>query len=51
LDGQQIMEILDIKPGREVGEAYAFLLEIRLDEGAIGFEEAKKRLLSWWAAR
>lgn len=51
LDGQQIMEILGIKPGREVGEAYAFLLEIRLDEGAIGFEEAKKRLLSWWAAR
>jgi poly(A) polymerase len=51
LDGQQIMEILNIKPGREVGEAYAFLLEIRLDEGAIGFEEAKKRLLSWWAAR
>jgi poly(A) polymerase len=51
LDGQQIMEILDIKPGREVGEAYAFLLEIRLDEGTIGPEEAKKRLLSWWAAR
>ena len=51
LDGQQIMEILDIKPGREVGEAYAFLLEIRLDEGSIGPEEAKKRLLSWWAAR
>ncbi len=51
LDGQQIMEILDIKPGREVGEAYAFLLEIRLDEGEIGFDEAKKRLLSWWAAR
>lgn len=51
LDGQQIMEILGIKPGREVGEAYAFLLEIRLDEGSIGPEEAKKRLLSWWAAR
>ena len=51
LDGQQIMEILGIKPGREVGEAYSFLLEIRLDEGEVGFEEAKKRLLSWWAAR
>lgn len=51
LDGQQIMEILQIGPGREVGEAYAFLLEIRLDEGEIGFEEARKRLLSWWAAR
>ena len=51
LDGAQIMEILDIKPGRVVGEAYAYLLEIRLDEGEIGFEEARKRLLSWWAAR
>jgi poly(A) polymerase len=51
LDGSQIMEILDITPGKVVGEAYAFLLEIRLDEGEIGFEEARKRLLSWWAAR
>ena len=51
LNGQQIMEILGIAPGREVGEAYAFLLEIRLDEGEIGFDEAKKRLLSWWEAR
>jgi len=51
LNGQQIMEILDLKPGREVGEAYAYLLEIRLDEGQIGFEEAKKRLLTWWQAR
>ncbi len=51
LDGQQIMEILGIKPGREVGEAYSFLLEIRLDEGEIGHEEAKKRLLTWWQQR
>jgi poly(A) polymerase len=51
LDGQQIMDILGIKPGREVGEAYSFLLEIRLDEGEIGFEEAKKRLLVWWQER
>ena len=51
LDGAQIMEILDIKPSRVVGEAYSFLLEIRLDEGEIGYEEARKRLLSWWAAR
>ena len=33
LDGNQIMEILGIGPGREVGEAYRFLLELRLDEG------------------
>lgn len=51
LNGQQIMDILGIPAGREVGEAYAFLLEIRLDEGSIGFDEAKNRLLSWWEAR
>ena len=51
LDGAQIMEILGIRPGREVGEAYNFLLEIRLDEGSIGFDEAKKRLLQWWSNR
>lgn len=51
LDGAQIMEILNLKPGKEVGEAYKFLLEIRLDEGAIGFDEAKKRLLDWWSTR
>jgi len=51
LDGEQIMEILGIRPSKEVGLAYNFLLEIRLDEGQIGFEEAKKRLLDWWASR
>lgn len=51
LDGQQIMEILGLRPSREVGLAYDFLLEIRLDEGALGFDEAKKRLLEWWAKR
>ena len=51
LDGQEIMELLGIKPGREVGQAYNFLLELRLDEGAIGKDEAKKRLLEWWPNR
>jgi poly(A) polymerase len=51
LDGQQIMEILGLKPSKEVGLAYDFLLEIRLDEGSIGYEEAKKRLLEWWSKR
>ena len=51
LDGEQIMEILGIKPSKEVGLAYNYLLEIRLDEGSIGYEEAKKRLLEWWASR
>ena len=36
---------------KEVGEAYNFLLEIRLDEGELGEEAAKRRLLEWWQAR
>jgi len=51
LDGEQIMAILGLTPGPEVGEAYRFLLELRLDEGEIGFDRARDRLLEWWAAR
>jgi len=51
LDGNAVMEILGLKPGREVGEAYKFLMELRMDEGSIGAEEAEKRLLAWWKAR
>ena len=51
LDGEDIMRILNLKPSREVGEAYAFLMELRMDEGSIGAEEAEKRLLAWWNAR
>ena len=41
LDGNQIQNILGIAPGREVGEAYRFLLELRLDEGVIGTDAAE----------
>jgi poly(A) polymerase len=51
LDGTAVMEHLGIEPGREVGEALSFLLDIRLDEGPIGEEEAYRRLDAWWAAR
>jgi poly(A) polymerase len=51
LSGEDIMEILDLKPSPEVGIAYKFLMELRLDEGPLGYEEAKRRLLSWWASR
>ncbi|QJU55461.1 CCA tRNA nucleotidyltransferase [Herbiconiux sp. KACC 21604] len=51
LDGEQIMAILGIKPSREVGQAYAYLLEVRLDEGPLSEEEATSRLLSWWQSR
>ena len=51
LSGEDIMDILDIKPGRAVGEARNFLLELRLEEGPLGAEEAKSRLLQWWSNR
>jgi poly(A) polymerase len=51
LDGEQIMSILDLLPGRVVGEARAFLIELRLDEGPLGAEEAEKRLRAWAARR
>ncbi|MCH4250117.1 MAG: CCA tRNA nucleotidyltransferase [Microbacteriaceae bacterium] len=51
LDGTQIMEILGLHPGREVGEARSFLLELRLDEGPLGEAEAARRLREWWDAR
>jgi poly(A) polymerase len=51
LDGNQVMARLGIKPGREVGEALSFLLELRLEEGPLGPEEAGRRLDAWWAER
>jgi poly(A) polymerase len=51
LDGEQIMQLLGIRPGREVGEAYRFLLELRLEEGLLGPDVAEQRLRDWWAAR
>jgi len=51
LDGEQVMAHLGIKPSRAVGEALAFLLELRLDEGPLGEDEARRRLDEWWAER
>ncbi len=51
LDGAQVMDHLGIAPGRDVGQALAFLLELRMDEGPLGEEEAFRRLDVWWADR
>ncbi len=51
LDGNQIMTILGVGPGREVGEAYKFLLELRMDEGQLGEQAATAALTAWWEAR
>ena len=51
LDGNQVMALLGIPPGPTIGRALDFLLELRLDEGPLGEEEATRRLLEWWATR
>jgi poly(A) polymerase len=47
LDGNEIMKFLGVAPGPIVGDARDFLLEIRLDEGPIGKDEAYRRLAVW----
>jgi len=49
LDGEQIMAVLGVPPGPVVGKAYRFLLDLRLDEGELGPEEAGRRLRAWAA--
>jgi poly(A) polymerase len=51
LTGNQVMELLGVEPGPVVGRALTFLMELRLDEGPLGEEEAGRRLLEWWAAQ
>jgi poly(A) polymerase len=51
LDGNQIMDILGIGPGRDVGAAYRFLLDLRLEQGPMDPDDARAALLDWWAAR
>jgi poly(A) polymerase len=49
LDGTAVMAQLGLAPGREVGEAMRFLMEVRLDEGLIGDDAIRARLDEWWA--
>jgi poly(A) polymerase len=51
LDGHQVMRHLGVPPGPIVGEALEHLLEIRLEEGLIGRDEALKRLDEWAAVK
>lgn len=51
LDGRAIMTILGIGPGPVVGEAYRFLLDLRMERGPLGEEAATQALNAWWAAR
>jgi poly(A) polymerase len=49
LDGNEIAATLGIAPGPLLGRAYKHLLAVRLDEGPLGREVARERLLTWWA--
>jgi poly(A) polymerase len=48
LDGAAVMQLLNLKPSATVGKALDFLLELRLERGPLGEEEATKELLAWW---
>ncbi|NND75223.1 MAG: CCA tRNA nucleotidyltransferase [Ilumatobacter sp.] len=49
LDGNEVMVHLDLGPGRDVGRALDFLMEIRLEEGLIGDDAIRQRLDAWWS--
>jgi poly(A) polymerase len=49
LDGLAVMEHLGIPAGPLVGKALNHLLEVRLDEGPLDPDEARRRLDLWWA--
>jgi poly(A) polymerase len=49
LDGRQVMDLLGVPAGPVVGRALDHLLELRMEEGPLGRDEAERRLRSWWA--
>ncbi|MEU9199567.1 CCA tRNA nucleotidyltransferase [Streptomyces sp. NPDC048332] len=51
LDGDEIMQILGVGPGPVIGKAYAFLLELRLENGPMDHDTAVAELKKWWAAQ
>jgi poly(A) polymerase len=50
LDGNEIMSILRVPPGRTVGLALRHLLDLRIEHGPLGKEQATQELLRWAAA-
>jgi poly(A) polymerase len=49
LNGFEIGEVLGIPPGPELGRAYRFLLELRLEQGPVGKDAAAAALREWAA--
>jgi poly(A) polymerase len=51
LNGHQIMEVLGIRPGAELGRAYEYMRDLRIEKGPMNFETARDALLEWRARR
>ncbi|KRV47446.1 RNA nucleotidyltransferase [Wenjunlia vitaminophila] len=51
LNGNEIMSVLGIPPGPEVGRAYQHLMELRLEKGPLGHDAAVEELRKWWGER
>lgn len=51
LDGNEIMRILDIPAGPQVGKAWQYLKELRLDRGPLDHDEAVEELQKWWNSK
>jgi poly(A) polymerase len=49
LNGDQVMQILGVRPGPVVGKALRYLLELRMEHGPLGTERATQELLDWAA--
>jgi poly(A) polymerase len=49
LDGSEVMQLLNLKPGAMVGKALDYLLELRMDHGPLGKDKATELLHQWWA--
>ncbi|HEX7166517.1 MAG TPA: CCA tRNA nucleotidyltransferase [Acidimicrobiales bacterium] len=48
LDGRQVIQLLGVPPGPIVGRALAFLLDLRMEQGPLGEEGARRALAAWW---
>ena len=49
LDGNAIMTILGLRPGPLVGQAYRYMLELRMERGPMDEQQARAALLDWWS--
>lgn len=50
LNGDQVMQILGLRPSRAVKMALDYLLSLRMERGPLGEETATEELLRWWSS-